>query len=52
VFAVETPGDFAQHFILFLPTRFQFPGEDFLKMVAVIDGGVKEHNVRGLFGSG
>jgi hypothetical protein len=51
-FAVETRCDFAEQLILFLPPRFQCPGEDLLKVIAVVNGGVKENNVGALFGSG
>jgi hypothetical protein len=37
---------------LLLPARLERPGEDLLKMIAVIHGRVKKNNVRAFFGSG
>ena len=51
LFAPKTSGDFAQQLVLFLPPRFQCPGKDLLKKIAVAHGGVKEDNIGALFGS-
>jgi len=51
LFAAKTSGDFAAQLILFLPPRFQCPGEDLLEMVAIVYGGMKENNVGSLFSS-
>ena len=40
LFAAKASRHFAQKFILFLPSRFQCPREDLLKMIAVVHGGV------------
>ena len=37
--AAKSLGNFAEYLVLFLPARFERPGEDLLKMVAVVDGG-------------
>jgi hypothetical protein len=52
LFAAKRSGDFVQQLVLFLPPRFQCPGKDLLKMIAVVHDGVKEDNVGALFGSG
>ena len=52
LFAPETRGDFTQQFILFLPAGFKSPRENLLKMIAVIQGGMKENNVGAFVGSG
>jgi Probable Zinc-ribbon domain len=44
-------GNFAQLLVLLLPARLERPGEDLLKMVAVIYRGVKKHNVGVVFRS-
>ena len=52
LFAAKTSRNLAEQLILFLPPRFQCPREDLLKMIAVVDGDVKENNVGALFASG
>ena len=49
LFPPETRGDFVQQFVLFLPPRFQCPGKDLLKMIAVVHGGVKTNHVGAVF---
>jgi len=49
--AVEAASSFAQQIILFLPARLERPGEDLLKMVAVVYGSLKQNDVGTLFGS-
>lgn len=34
--AAKTSGNLAQELVLFLPPRFQCPGEDLLKMIAIV----------------
>ena len=46
---VKSSGNFAQQFVLLLPARFERPGEDLLKMIAVIHGSMKKHNVGVVF---
>ena len=47
--AAKSSGNFAQLFVLLLPAGFEGPGEDLLKMIAIVHGGVKKNNVGALF---
>ena len=49
--AMKTSGNFAQQFIPLLPARLECPGEDLLKMIAVIHGSMKKNNVGAVFRS-
>ncbi len=47
--AVKTSGNFVQQFVLLLPAGLERPGEDLLKMVAVVHSSMQKNNVGGFF---
>jgi hypothetical protein len=50
--AAKTSGNIAQQLVLLLPPRLERPGEDLLKLIAVIDGSMKKNNIGAVFGPG
>jgi hypothetical protein len=49
---LESCSNFAQHLVLLWPARLECPGEDLLKMIALIHGGMKKNNVGAVFRPG
>ena len=47
--AVKTSGNFVQQFVLLLPAGLERPGEDLLKMVAVVHSSMQKNNVGAFF---